>query len=334
MREAMHYKTSAVKSVQCFICPRKCIINDKEYGFCRARKNINGKLFSMVYGAPCSVNADPIEKKPLFHFLPGTKTFSVGTAGCNLRCKYCQNWEISQAMPEEVPIIDIYPEEIVEKALAEGCESIAYTYTEPSVFYEYVLDTAKIAKKKGLKNIIVTNGFVNEEPLWDLCKYIDAANVDLKSFDDDFYRKIAGGWLEPVLSSLKLLKKEKVWIEITNMIIPGYNDDMEMIKRMCRWIKKELGEGVPMHFSRFFPNYLMKDVLPTEEKTLLKAAETAKKEGLDNVYIGNIEIEGWENTYCTKCRKVVVKRRFFQVVSNKLKDGKCRCGEKVQGVWE
>jgi pyruvate formate lyase activating enzyme len=241
-----------------------------------------------VYAAPCSVNIDPIEKKPLYHFLKGSKTYSIGAAGCNLKCKFCQNWMISQAMPEDVHFVELKPEKAVEEAIAKGCESIAYTYTEPSIFFEYVMDIAKFARKKGLKNVIVSNGFINQNPFLEMCKVIDAANIDLKSFSDEFYRKYTGAWLKPVLESLKTLKKERVWLEITNMIIPGLNDDMQMIKKMCLWIKGQLGDDVPVHFSRFFPNYLMQDIQPTEKETLFKAEEIAKKVGLKHVHLGNI----------------------------------------------
>lgn len=288
MKKALHYEKLDENKVRCLICPRNCIIKENDFGFCKARQNKKGILYSMVYAAPCSVNIDPIEKKPLYHFLPGTKTFSVGTTGCNLRCKFCQNWQISQALPSEVPFVKLSPSQVVKQALDSGCKSIAYTYTEPAVFYEYVIDIAKLAKKKGLKNIIVSNGFVNQKPLKEMCKYLDAANIDLKSFSDEFYRKYTGAWLEPVLESLKTLKKEKVWLEITNLIIPGLNDDMKMIEKMCKWIKKELGEDVPIHFSRFFPNYLMQDIEPTPKETLFKAEEIAKKVGLKHVYLGNV----------------------------------------------
>ncbi len=288
MKEALYYKKLENKKVKCWICPRKCVVKNGEQGFCRARENKNGKLFSLVYAAPCAVNTDPIEKKPLYHFLPGTRTFSIGTAGCNLKCKFCQNWQISQAMPEDVPWVELSPKKAVEKTKAKGCKSISYTYTEPSVFYEYVLDTAKLAKKEGLKNVIVSNGFINQNPLKELCKYIDAASIDLKSFSDDFYKKYTGAWIKPVLDTLKTLKKEKVWIEITNLIIPGLNDNMKDIKKMCSWIKTELGRDIPVHFSRFFPNYLMKDYSVTDKKILFEAEKTAKKTGLKNIHLGNI----------------------------------------------
>ncbi|MBW2996510.1 AmmeMemoRadiSam system radical SAM enzyme [Candidatus Woesearchaeota archaeon] len=288
MKEARHYKKLDKKKVQCGICPRNCVIKNRERGFCRVRENKDGKLYSLVYSAPCSVNIDPIEKKPLYHFLPGTKTYSIGTAGCNLRCKFCQNWQISQAMPEDIPFLKLSPEKIVEEAIANGCESIAYTYTEPAIFFEYVMDIAKLAKEKGLKNIAVSNGFINEKPLLEMCKVIDAFNIDLKSFSEEFYRKYTGAWLKPVLASLKTIKKEGVWLEVTNLIIPGLNDGVDEIKRICLWIKGQLGDDVPVHFSRFFPNYLMQDIEPTPKETLFKAEEIAKKVGLKHVYLGNI----------------------------------------------
>lgn len=334
MKEAMYYKKLKGGMVNCQLCPRKCIIKDGEHGFCRARKNEKGKLYSLVYGAPCSVSIDPIEKKPLFHFLPETTAYSIGTAGCNLRCKFCQNWQISQALPEEIPFIDLPPEKLVKEAIANGCKSIAYTYTEPVIFYEYVLDTAKLARKKGLKNVVVTNGFINQEPLKELCKYIDGVNVDLKGFTDEYYRKITGAWLQPVLESLKTIKKMGVWLEVTNLVVPGLNDDMAVIKKMCEWIKKNLGVDTPLHFSRFFPDYLMRDYPPTGENTLLKAGEIAKKVGLHYVYIGNIMIENAQNTYCPKCGELLIERRWFETVQNNIKDSKCKCGEKIAGVWK
>jgi pyruvate formate lyase activating enzyme len=335
MKEALYYKALKNKIVQCFICPRKCIIKEGERGFCKSRENRNGKLYSLVYAIPCSVNVDPIEKKPLFHFLPGTTAYSVGTSGCNLRCKFCQNWQISQAMPEDVPFIDLKPEKVVEEAIANGCKSIAYTYTEPTIFYEYMLDTAKLAKKKGIKNVYVSNGFINEEPLKELCRYIDAANIDLKGFSDDFYRQITGAWLQPVLDTLKTLKKEGVWIEITNLIIPTLNDDAAMIRKMCLWIKGQLGDDIPLHFSRFFPDYKLMDLPPTSPETLIKAKEIAEKAGLKYIYIGNLKTEKDEQTKCPKCGKVLVNREWFRATENNIKNGSCySCGEKIEGVWK
>ena len=285
MKEALYYEKKNGR-VQCYLCPFECVVDEGKLGNCGVRKNQDGKLYSMVYGKPVSVAVDPIEKKPLYHFLPGTRIFSIGTAGCNLHCQWCQNWEISQAKAGELPEQELQPEAAVEAAIGAGCPSIAFTYNEPMIFYEYALDIAKISRKKGLKTVIVSNGFVNKEPLEEFCKYLDAANIDLKSFDDKFYRKYTGAWLEPVLESLKILKKKKVHLEITNLIIPGLNDDMKKIEEMCRWIKEELGE-VPLHFSAFFPNYKMQDIAPTSRKVL----EDAKKIGekyLKDVHLGNV----------------------------------------------
>ena len=285
MNEASYYEKKNGK-VQCHLCPFECVIGEGKLGNCGVRKNQKGNLYSMAYGKPVSVAIDPIEKKPLHHFLPGTKIFSVGTAGCNLHCKWCQNWEISQAKAAELEEQEASPEEIVEAAIEAKCPSIAFTYNEPMVFYEYALDTAKIARKRGIKTVIVSNGFVNKEPLEEFCRHLDAANIDLKSFDDKFYRKYTGAWLEPVLESLKILKKKKVHLEITNLVIPGLNDDMKKIEEMCKWIKEELGD-VPLHFSAFFPCYKMQDITPTTREVLEKAKKTGEKY-LKNVHLGNI----------------------------------------------
>jgi pyruvate formate lyase activating enzyme len=238
-------------------------------------------------------------------------------------------------MPEDIPFIELSPKEVVEQAIANNCSSIAYTYTEPAIFYEYVLDTAKLAKKKGIKNIIVSNGFINQKPLKELCKYIDAANIDLKSFSDDFYKKITGAWLKPVLESLKTIKKQGVWLEITNLIIPHLNDSPTLIKKMCAWFKAQLGPDIPLHFLGFHPDYLMKDYSPTGENILLKAAEIAGKAGLKYVYIGNIQTKEDEKTRCPKCKKILIDREWFAVRKNNLKDSRCPyCGGKIPGVWK
>lgn len=335
MKEARYYKKLPKKTVQCQLCPKFCVIKDGKNGNCKARGNRNGKLYSLVYAKPCAVNIDPVEKKPQFHFLPGTNAYSIGTAGCNLHCKFCQNWEISQYSPDDVPFVEMLPEKIVNEALANGCSSIAYTYNDPIVFIEYAIDTAKIAKKKGLKNIFVTNGYINQEPLKELCKYMDAFHIDLKGFNDKFYKEVCDGTLKPVLETLKTLSKEKIWFEIIHLTVPKLTDDMDEIKKMCAWIKKELGADTVLHFSRFFPCYKMGDYPPTGENTLLKAGEIAKKAGLNHVYIGNIIIEKWENTYCPKCKELLIERRWFDILENKLKKGRCfKCGEKIAGVWE
>lgn len=334
-KEASFYEKLENKLVQCFLCPKKCIIPPGKYGFCRARKNIDGTLYSMGYSNPCSFAIDPIEKKPFFHFLPSTWTFSIASAGCSLRCKFCQNWEISQYSPEETRNVYLPPERVVEYALKYKCPSIAYTYSEPMNFYEYMLDTAKIAKQKGIKNIVHTAGFVNSEPLENLCKYLDAVNVDLKGFNKDYYRNICEGELDVILNTLKILKRNKIWIEITNLIVPGYNDKSEEIKNMCLWIKNNLGEETPLHFSRFQPRYLMLHIPSTPVETLEKAVKIAKEVGLKYVYIGNVENSQYEDTYCPKCGKLLINRYGFSVLENNIVNGKCKfCGEKIEGVWK
>src|SRR3989344_4002025 len=330
MKEALYYKKLKNNNVQCTLCPHFCVIKERNRGECKVRENKSGKLYSLVYSKPCSIAVDPVEKKPLFHFLPGSKTFSIGTAGCNLKCLFCQNFSTSQVEPEKVKSINLEPEKVVEQAIKNDCKTIAYTYNEPTVFYEYVIDTAKIAKKKGLKNIIVSNGYINEEPLKRLAMFIDGANIDLKSFNEEFYKEV-GGELESVLKSLKILKKN--WLEITNLVIPSRNDDLKEIEEMCEWIVKNLGKSVPLHFSRFFPNYLMENISITPLETLKKAKEVAEKY-LNYVYIWNISTLKDENTYCKKCKKIVIERIGFSIRKNELKKGVCECGNLVEGVWK
>lgn len=334
MKKALFWEKRKGKTVQCTLCPKMCIIKEGARGDCKVRENKGGELYSLVYGKPCAVSVDPIEKKPLFHFLPGSRAFSIGTAGCNLHCKFCQNWSTSQANPEDVLSEEISPEKIVEMALDNNCKSIAYTYNEPVIYYEYVLETAKLARKRGLKNVVVCSGFINQEPLKDWCRYIDAANIDLKFFDDKLYRKVTTGWLEPVLDALKILQKNKVWLEITNLIIPGLNDSPEKIKDMCSWINKNLGSEVPLHFSAFYPCYKMKDIPPTHPETVLKARSIALDEGIRYVYSGNIVSEKEENTYCPDCKRLLVERKGFCVIQTEIKKDKCRCGKSIQGIWQ
>lgn len=335
MREALFYKELKNLVVQCQLCPRYCILKHGERGNCRVRENRKGKLYSLVYARPCAAAVDPIEKKPQYHFLPGTKAFSIGTAGCNLHCKFCQNWWMSQSGPEAVPSFELSAEAVVERALAEGCKSIAYTYNDPIVFTEYVLDIAKLAKRKGLKNVFVTNGFINREPLLLICKYIDAFHVDLKGFTEQYYREICLARLKPVLETLKVLKQEKVWFEIINLIVPTLNDDMRTIQSMCGWIKKELGTDFPLHFSRFFPEYKLLNLPQTRIEVLEKAAEIASKTGLKFVYIGNVAGRE-DNTHCPECGRLLIRRSsFFEVLENNIKKGKCPdCGYAVPGIWE
>ncbi|KPK96941.1 MAG: radical SAM protein [Omnitrophica WOR_2 bacterium SM23_72] len=335
LKEALYYEKLENKSVQCHICPRNCIISDGKRGFCGVRENRAGTLFSLSYGKLVSVHVDPIEKKPLFHFYPATSAFSIATAGCNLRCKFCQNWEISQRKPEEVHYSYIEPRQLVNKAKESGSPTIAYTYTEPTIFYEYMLETAKLARQVGLKNIMHSCGYINEEPLRELIPYLDAANIDLKGFSDDYYQKLSEATLEPVLNTLEILKKEGVHLEITNLVLPGFNDDPEIIIKMCLWIKENLGTDVPLHFSRFFPMYQLLSLNPTPVASLERARKIALDCGLKYVYIGNVAGHPAENTYCPRCGKLLIERKGYFILQNNIQDGKCRyCGERIEGVWQ
>jgi pyruvate formate lyase activating enzyme len=321
------------KKVQCELCPTECVLENYQVGGCRVRINKDGVLYSLVYGKPCAVHVDPIEKKPFFHFLPGTGAFSIATAGCVLGCKFCQNWQISQAKPEDTDNHNLPPEDVVRGAMLYGCRTITYTYTEPTVFYEYMYDTSIIARRYGIKNTMHTCGYIKEKPLRELSKYMDATDVDLKAFTEDFYGRICGGRLKPVLDSLIILKEESVWLEITNLIIPTLNDDMKNIREMCRWILKNLGPDIPIHFSRFFPYYKLNNLPPTPLETLTEARKTAMDVGLRFVYVGNIRHEG-ENTFCPKCKEILIERIGYFVKQNNISNGKCKfCSTSIPGIW-
>jgi pyruvate formate lyase activating enzyme len=320
--------------IQCELCPHRCRVAKGKRGLCRVRENRDGKYYSLVYGNPCALHLDPIEKKPFFHVLPGTTSFSLATAGCNFQCKFCQNWEISQASPEDVYSHDVPPELIVSKAKEIGARSVAYTYVEPMIFYEYMSDISSLVKKAGLLNVTHSNGFINPVPLRNLCKVLDAADIDLKGFTENYYRELCGGELTPVLETLKTLKQEKVHVEITNLIIPTKNDEMSVIREMCLWIKKELGPDTPIHFSRFYPLYRLRTLPPTPVSTLEKAREVALAAGLEYVYVGNIPGHAGESTFCPKCKKTVIQRTGFMVGEINVKAGKCKyCGKPIPGIW-
>jgi pyruvate formate lyase activating enzyme len=321
--------------VQCLLCPRKCILDVGQRGICTVRINKDGALYTLGYGNPIAVHIDPIEKKPFFHVLPGECAFSIAVAGCNMRCLFCQNWQISQAKPDEAENYNMPPEEVVSQAKKSGCKFIVYTYTEPTVFYEYMLDIAKLAKKNGLKNGMHSCGYINPEPLKELLKYMDAVNVDLKGFNEAFYNRMGMmAQLAPVLETLKTIKKEGVWLELTNLIIPGQNDDPQEIKKMCLWIKENLGDEVPLHFSRFMPAFKLQNLPPTPIQKLEEAYRIAKNTGLKYVYIGNVPGCLEENTYCPNCKKLIIGRVGYQISENNLKDGHCKfCGYKIAGIW-
>ena len=320
--------------IQCQLCPKGCVLEEGQRGDCRMRVNLDGKLRAITYGYPCAVHVDPVEKKPLFHFYPGSQALSIATAGCNLHCKICQNWQISQSNPEDIPSYKLSPQDLVNLALKENCPMLSYTYTDPFAFYEYTLGTSALAKEHFLKNTLVTAGYLNREPLKKLYQVSDAANIDLKFFDDAMYRKITTGSLKPVLESLVLAKEMDVWLEITHLVIPTINDDFSLIKKMCVWIKDNLGEDVPMHFSRFYPHYLLKNLPQTPVQTLRRARDIALEVGLHFVYIGNVWGEG-ENTYCPYDGELLIKRIGFTVTEYNLKDGKCpSCDKPVAGRWK
>ena len=286
--ECRYYKKLENGRVECQLCPHHCKIANGKTGICQSRRNVNGMLVSEGYGKPCSLAIDPIEKKPLYHFHPGTKCLSIACTGCNFRCLNCQNHEISQVSSSDVGHYDLTPQQVVDLCLEHHCPGIAYTYTEPLTYLEYVVDTARLAQKSGLWNVLVTAGYVCQEPLKDLLPYLDAANIDLKSFSDDIYQRISGGHLQPVLDTIIAMRDSGVWIELTNLIIPGINDDMAMIRQMCRWIADNGLADNPLHFSRFFPRYKMQNIPPTPLHTLKQAKEIALEEGIKYVYLGNV----------------------------------------------
>jgi len=333
--EARYWTSLEGQTVQCRLCPNFCVLANGKKGRCGARINSGGKLYTIVYGRPVATQIDPIEKKPFTHFLPRTTSFSIATAGCNLGCVFCQNWQISQSRPEDAESMVLPPEEVVRLAKNYRCASIAYTYTEPTIFYEYMLDTAKLAKMAGIRNVMHTCGYINPKPLKELLQYMDAVNVDLKGFSEEYYVQMCSGHLEPVLETIKQVKRSGVWLEITNLVVPGKNDDPKMIKAMCVWIRKNAGPDTPLYFSAFTPQYRLTGLPPTPVKTLEDAAKIAKSTGLHYVYIGNVMGNAGESTYCPKCGRLVVKRIGFDTLVVNLDDGKCRyCGYKIAGVWQ
>jgi pyruvate formate lyase activating enzyme len=334
LKEAMFYRRLRNENVQCEICPRRCIIPDGGRSFCRNKENRGGKFYTLVYAKPCTVNITRPENAPLYHFVPGHKRLALATVGCNFRCKYCQNWQISQARIEEREYYELPPEEVVELALREGAKSISFTYTEPIAFYEYVYDISKLARERGLMTSIVSNGFINPEPLRELLKVMDAVKIDLKGFTDEFYHEIPSAELEPVLTSLRIVREEGVYLEIVNLVVPPFNDDPEVIREMCRWIVENLGDDVPLHFTRFFPNYKLTHLPPTPVRTLEMARKIARDVGLKYVYIGNVPGHDGNNTYCPGCGELLVLRLGFAVLENNVVDGRCKfCGERIPGIW-
>lgn len=339
MKEALYYEKLDDKKVKCNLCHRHCIIPEGEFGVCGARRNIDGVLYSLTYGRPISINLDPIEKKPLYHFYPGETTLSLGTLSCNFKCKHCQNWEISQARADMNPNPYTYkPEDIIELARENKSWIISYTYNEPTVFYEYAIEIMKLAKEtktlfKKFRNVWVTNGYIEKEPLKELCKYLDAANVDIKCFSEKVFRELtSASGLRHILGNVKYMFEQGIHIELTYLIIPGLNDDDLQLTAFCEWVKKELSLDVPIHFNRFHPDYKMIDVPETPVETLKRAYSIAKSKGLRYVYIGNIYLDRVCNTYCPNCGALLIDRFGFVIKNIGIKDGKCtNCGFEIYG---
>jgi pyruvate formate lyase activating enzyme len=334
-RKGAVYQTLANGSVICGICPHRCLLAPGDRSVCRSRVNIDGVLYSLAYGNPCAVHVDPVEKKPLYHFMPGTKAFSIAAAGCNLRCLNCQNWEISQAKPRDVRQKTLFPDDVVKHAEKSGCGSIAYTYSEPISFYEYMMDTAAAAKAGGIHNILISAGYINRAPLMKLCDVLDAANVNLKSFSETVYLKLNGAHLAPVLDTFKTLHERGVHFEMTNLVVPGYTDDPEMVKRMCDWILTHLGPDNPLHFLRFFPRYKLRRLAPTPVSTLSKFRKLAMTAGIRYVYVGNVPDHEGNNTYCHQCKRLLVRRKGYFMPTYNIVNSNCRfCNTRIPGVWE
>ncbi|MCX8028429.1 MAG: AmmeMemoRadiSam system radical SAM enzyme [Brevinematales bacterium] len=321
--------------VRCYLCPRYCLIGDGKTGFCFIRKNEGGILYSLGYARPVAINIDPIEKKPLFHFLPGTNILSLGTAGCNLGCLFCQNWDISKAKLDQVKSIYMSPEKIVEIALSYKTPSIAFTYNEPTIIGEYIIETAKIARKYGIKIVMVSNGYISKEAFYDIYQYVDGANIDLKAITEIFYNRITLSHLEPVKETLKRLKElGNVWFEITNLIIPTLNDSLKEFEELSEWILDNLGDSVPLHFTAFHPDYKLNNLPRTPKETLIKARNIAIQKGIKYVYTGNVWYEEGSTTYCPDCKEPLIIRSWHDVLKNKIKDNKCpKCRRKIDGLW-
>ncbi len=335
-KEAKWWKEGKNGKIICTLCPRYCELGEGQKGFCYIRENINGKLYSTGYGRPTGFGLDPIEKKPLFHFLPGTSVLSFGTAGCNLGCKFCQNWTMSKSKLEDVNALYASPEDVVKLALQYNAPTIAYTYNDPTIFGEYVIDISQIARNSGIRNVMVTAGYIDKKARKDVYKYIDAANVDLKAFSEDFYRKLTLSHIAPVLDTLRWIKNETdIWLEITTLLIPDENDSDDELKAMADWIVKNLGDEVPLHFTAFHPDFMMRDKNPTPHSTLIKARKIALNAGIKYCYVGNVHDNEGETTYCPNCGKPLIKRDWHSVYENNLVDGKCPdCGTAIAGVFE
>jgi len=336
MKEALLYEKLEDGRLHCYLCSQHCKIADERFGLCGVRQNLDGMLYSHVYGKPIALHIDPIEKKPLYHFLPGSVSFSIATFGCNFRCSFCQNWDISQSRVSDGQAFgkeEVAPEKVVEAAIENGCKSISYTYTEPTIFFEYALDIARLAKEKGLYNNFVTNGFMTPQCLEVIKPFLDAANVDLKFFSDDSYKKICGGRLQPVLDSIKLMRALGIWVEVTTLVIPKENDSRQELRNIAEFIAG-VDKDIPWHISRFHPDYQLTKHSATAPETLENAAALGRQAGLKYIYLGNVWGTG-NDTHCPHCRKLLIRREAFAVSENHIKGGRCAfCKEQIAGLFQ
>jgi pyruvate formate lyase activating enzyme len=331
---AMFWEERPDKKVKCGLCPRGCEVADVERGYCGVRENQGGQYQTLVYGALCSANVDPIEKKPLFHYLPGTTAFSIATAGCNIECKFCQNWEISQFRPEQVPSMEVPPQRLVMACAARGCPTIAYTYSEPVIFYEYMHDAAALGREQGVGSVMISNGYIQEKPLRQLCQHLTAVKIDFKAFSEEFYAEQCAGELKPVLETLETLRDIGIWFELVVLVIPTLNDSPQEIRQMSEWVIQHLGPDVPMHFTRFHPTYRVTNLPRTPVSTLERCRKIALDAGVHYVYAGNVPMHPGENTYCHGCGTELIRRVGMRTAQNRIRDGQCpKCGIHIPGVW-
>jgi len=342
VKEARYYEKIEHKRIRCLLCPNRCEVGDQERGYCGVRENRDGIYYTLAWGNPCSGLdggiPDPVEKKPLFHVLPGTGAYSIATAGCNVECKFCQNWDISQTRPEQTRNFDLPPEAVVKNAARYRCRSVAFTYSEPVVFYEYVLDTAVAARRAGLHALMISNGFIEPDPMRELLPHLSAVKIDLKGFTEKFYHELVSGKLEPVLNTLKLLKEQGKWFEIVYLVVPTHNDDVDEIRSMAKWIHQQLGPDVPVHYTCFHPTYKLSNLPRTPVSSVENARRVSMEEGLRYVYVGNVphgpDGHPGESTYCHNCHQRIVHRIGFEVRDLQIKDGQCtHCHAAIPGLW-
>lgn len=335
MHLASYQKILSNEKVQCLLCPHSCILDSNQRGLCNVRENRGGALWTYAYNNPCSMAFDPIEKKPLYHFHPGKKILSLATGGCNFKCLNCQNASISQTFPENLSTQIWTPAALIRLAKKEKLDLIAFTYTEPTVFFEYMLAVAQLAKQSACKTVLISNGYIQRAPLLELLPYLDAANIDLKSLNDAVYRQLSGGRLQPVLDALLVLRDSPVWLEISHLLIPGFSDDAASVKRLCQWLVSHNFEDVPLHLSRFYPHHKLSDTASTTDKNMLRAYKIAKDAGLHYVYMGNASGLNGENTYCPNCGQLVVGRNGYRIESNQIYHGQCTsCGKPISGFFD